>query len=192
MARSRDGFDGNVELDMVKLGEEFVELMTSVCGDRLLAGSQFLLEIGRYLVGNQGSMSPGPTTVRSHEERRSSLTGLCSTMAAAGSLGHMMKRNCPSGVVDRLGENANAPVTLIEPVCTPLDTLARDVKLSPTRGGDLAGVCQSGVCTLTASAVQFLSHPAPAEVLVQERPDRLIGRVACWSTAGEGDEAGVR
>jgi diaminopimelate decarboxylase len=42
--------------------------------------------------------------------------------------------------------------------------------------GDLVGVMQSGAYARTASPLGFLSHPAPAEVLVQEGKTRLIRR----------------
>jgi diaminopimelate decarboxylase len=52
-------------------------------------------------------------------------------------------------------------------LCTPLDVLGRKALLPPgTNVGDLIAVLQSGAYGLTASPVGFLSHPMPAEVLV--------------------------
>ncbi len=51
-------------------------------------------------------------------------------------------------------------------LCTPLDLLADKVELPPAEVGDLVVIFQSGAYGLTASPTAFLSHPAPAEVLV--------------------------
>ena len=51
-------------------------------------------------------------------------------------------------------------------LCTPLDLLGDNVSLPPAGIGDLIVVFQSGAYGLTASPTAFLSHPAPAEVLV--------------------------
>ncbi|MGH8718560.1 MAG: pyridoxal-dependent decarboxylase, exosortase A system-associated, partial [Burkholderiales bacterium] len=48
----------------------------------------------------------------------------------------------------------------------PLDLLADKMELAKTEPGDLIVVFQSGAYGLTASPAAFLSHPAPAEVLV--------------------------
>ena len=63
----------------------------------------------------------------------------------------------------------HAPMTqfpVVGPLCTPLDVLGRGVPLPAVEEGDLVGVFQSGAYGLTASPTAFLSHPAPAEVLV--------------------------
>jgi diaminopimelate decarboxylase len=57
-------------------------------------------------------------------------------------------------------------VTVVGCLCTPLDLLADDVPLPPAEPGDLVVVLQAGAYGLTASPTAFLSHPAPAEVLV--------------------------
>ena len=57
-------------------------------------------------------------------------------------------------------------VVVAGPLCTPLDTLARAADLPPLEAGDLVAVMQSGAYGLSASPVGFLSHKAPAEVLV--------------------------
>lgn len=187
-------FDADVELDMVKLGEELAELMTSVRSDAVLAGTQFLLEPGRYLVGESGVYVTRVNDIKISRGKTFVIVdgGMHHHLAASGNLGQVIKRNFPIAVVNRLGENAHSSVDVVGPLCTPLDTLARDVKLSPPRVGDLVGVFQSGAYALTASPVHFLSHPAPAEVLVQDGQDRLIRRRACWSTAADEDEAGVQ
>jgi diaminopimelate decarboxylase len=55
---------------------------------------------------------------------------------------------------------------VVGPLCTPLDTIGRSVKLPHLDADDLIGVFQSGAYGLSASPGGFLSRPTPAEVLV--------------------------
>ena len=58
------------------------------------------------------------------------------------------------------------PVSVVGCLCTPLDLLADEVALPQAEVGDLVVIFQAGAYGLTASPTAFLSHPAPAEVLV--------------------------
>ena len=57
-------------------------------------------------------------------------------------------------------------VSVVGCLCTPLDLLADEVALPQAEVGDLVVIFQAGAYGLTASPTAFLSHPAPAEVLV--------------------------
>ena len=57
-------------------------------------------------------------------------------------------------------------VTVVGCLCTPLDLLGDNVTLPRADVGDLIVLYQAGAYGLTASPTAFLSHPAPAEVLV--------------------------
>jgi diaminopimelate decarboxylase len=57
-------------------------------------------------------------------------------------------------------------VSVVGPLCTPLDLLADRMELPRAEVGDLIVVLQSGAYGLTASPLGFLSHPAPAEIIV--------------------------
>ena len=95
-------------------------------------------------------------------------------LAASGNLGQVIKRNFPIAVANRLGPGPRHSVDVVGPLCTPLDTLARDASMAVAEVGDLIGIFQSGAYGLTASPTGFLSHPTPAEVLVKEGIARLI------------------
>jgi diaminopimelate decarboxylase len=97
-------------------------------------------------------------------------------LAASGNLGQVIKRNFPIGVLNRLDDPQTEPVDVVGPLCTPLDTLGRDVRLPTAQVGDLVGVFQSGAYGRTASPMSFLSHATPPEVLVAGGVDRLIRR----------------
>ena len=57
-------------------------------------------------------------------------------------------------------------VSVVGPLCTPLDLLAERMELPKAEAGDLVVVFQSGAYGRSASPAAFLSHPAAAEVLV--------------------------
>ena len=75
-------------------------------------------------------------------------------------------------MTDAGGERAATAV--VGPLCTPLDMLARAAPLPPLAEGDLVAVLQSGAYGLTASPTGFLSHPMPAEVLIDGGQAELI------------------
>lgn len=121
-------------------------------------------ESGRYLVGEAGAYVTR-VLVRKRSRGKTFLVvdgGMHHHLAASGNLGAVLKKNFPVAVLDRPGP-ARERVTVAGPLCTPLDTLARDVKLPVMRPGDRLAVLQSGAYALSASPVGFLSRPAARE-----------------------------
>jgi diaminopimelate decarboxylase len=57
-------------------------------------------------------------------------------------------------------------VSVVGPLCTPLDLLADRMEMAKAEVGDLIVVFQSGAYGPSASPTGFLSHPGPVEVLV--------------------------
>jgi diaminopimelate decarboxylase len=69
-------------------------------------------------------------------------------------------------VINKLDESATETVDIVGPLCTPLDTLARDLEIPAAKVGDLVGIFQSGAYGRSASPLGFLSHPLPGEISV--------------------------
>ncbi len=159
--------DGELDLAAVKAGAE-----------RLFQGvdAHIVLEPGRFLAGPAGIYLARAVTVK--ESRGKTFVvldgGMNHHLAASGNLGQVIKRDYPVVNASRLREQASLPAAVCGPLCTPLDTIARDATVAPTRAGDLVAVLQSGAYGLTASPVGFLSHPMPAEVLVDGGKATLI------------------
>jgi diaminopimelate decarboxylase len=169
-------FPGEIELDMTKLREELRRLMTEIEGDRLLAGTRFLVEPGRYLVGEAGVYVTRINDIKVSRGKTFYIAdgGMNHHLAASGNLGQIIKRNFPIAVVNRLRGSAAHVVDVVGPLCTPLDTLAREVPMAHAEVGDLLGIFQSGAYGLTASPVGFLSHATPAEVMAGHGASELI------------------
>ncbi len=171
-------FANERELDMEKLREELGVLMAEIKGEELFTGTQFIIEPGRYLVGEAGIYITRVNDIKVSRGKKFLIVdgGMNHHLAASGNLGQTIKRNFPVAILNKLNEKALETVEVVGPLCTPLDILAREVPLPSAEVGDLVGIFQSGAYARTASPLGFLSHPTPAEVLVQNGEVRLIRR----------------
>ena len=169
-------FEGDPDLDLEAYGREVGALIAAL--DETFASTRFLVEPGRYLVGEAGIYVARILDVKSSRGRTYAVLdgGMNHHLAASGNLGQVIKRNFPVAVLNRLGEPTHQTVDVVGPLCTPLDVLARSVELPPLRVGDLVGIFQSGAYARSASPLGFLSHPAPPEVLVTDGKHREIRR----------------
>jgi diaminopimelate decarboxylase len=152
--------------------------MREIQCDRRFEKTRFMVEPGRYLVAEAGIYITRINDIKSSREKKFLIVdgGMHHHLAASGNLGQVIKRNFPLALVNKLQKESVETVDIVGPLCTPLDTLARDAQLPAAEVGDLMGIFQSGAYTLSASPSAFLSHPTPAEVLVSERSSCLIRR----------------
>ncbi len=159
-------FPGDLALDLTPISEN---LAKQVSGTRhRLPEAEIVLELGRYLVGEAGVYV---CEIVDRKVSRGELFlvtngGLHHHLAASGNFGQVIRKNFPVFVGNRMKASESEIANVVGPLCTPLDILANKAILPPTRIGDLIVVYQSGAYGLTASPTSFLSHPAPAEVLL--------------------------
>jgi diaminopimelate decarboxylase len=92
--------------------------------------------------------------------------GLHHHLAATGNFGQVLRRNYPVALGNRLTESTLEQVSVVGPLCTPLDVLAHKVTLPTASEGDLIVIFQSGAYGATASPQAFLGHPPCVEMLV--------------------------
>ncbi|RCV48388.1 type III PLP-dependent enzyme, partial [Marinitenerispora sediminis] len=166
-------FDGERDLDPVRLAEGLNPL---VAGFRAAhPATRLVLELGRYLTAPSGTYVVGVRhTKRSMGERFAVTDGGTHHHMAAVGIGSFVKRNFPMRLLNRTATEPAEPWHVTGPLCTPNDTLGRNVALPPLRPGDLLGVLRSGAYGLTASPTLFLGHGRPAEVLVHQGTPYLI------------------
>ena len=127
-----------------------------------------VVELGRYLVGEAG-VFVSRVIDRKESRGRTFLVvdgGLHHHLAASGNFGQVIRRNYPVSALtaDRSAEPET--VTIVGPLCTPLDTLGKDVVVPKCAVGDLIVIHQSGAYGPSASPVHFLGHPPPVELLL--------------------------
>ncbi len=171
--------DRALDLDTIRAGVP--DLKAALATDPLLANARIVLEPGRFLVGPAGLYVARVRAVKESRGSRFVITdgGMHHHLAASGNLGQVVKRDFPlASVVEKSGA-VRLPTVVVGPLCTPLDILARSAPLPPLRAGDLVAVLQSGAYALSASPTGFLSHPLPAEILVDSGKVTVIrGRAA--------------
>jgi diaminopimelate decarboxylase len=165
-------------LNTIQLKAALDILFKTVYDDPLFAGTQFMVEPGRYLVGEAGVYVCRVTDIKVSRGKKFLILdgGMHHHLAASGNLGQTIKRNYPVAVLNKLKEPAEETYDLAGPLCTPLDVLARGAKLPQIDVGDLIGVFQSGAYARSASPLGFLSHPPPPEVWVDGGRHCLIRR----------------
>jgi diaminopimelate decarboxylase len=159
-------FPGERPLDIEPIGRH---LATIVDAAKLqLPRAQLAIELGRFLVGEAGIYV---CRVVDRKVSRGAVFlvtdgGLHHHLAASGNFGQVIRKNYPVTIGNRVTSTTRERVSVVGPLCTPLDLLADAMELAPAQPGDLVVVFQSGAYGLTASPRAFLSHPEPLEVLV--------------------------
>ncbi len=166
------------ELDMEAFRQGLAALMGETQGDPLFAGTRFVVEPGRYLVGEAGIYVTRISDIKVSRGKKFLIVdgGMNHHLAASGNLGQTIKRNYPLALLNKLKAPAEETVDVVGPLCTPLDILARAAALPKAAVGDLVGIFQSGAYARSASPLGFLSHATPPEVWVSAGEDRLVRR----------------
>ena len=159
-------FPGDKPLDLAPIGAHLEDLLPEA--RKRLPEAEFVLELGRYLVGEAGiyvcrildrKISRGHVFLVTDG-------GLHHHLAASGNFGQVIRKNYPVFVGNKVVGRERETVSVVGPLCTPLDILADKLEMAKADVGDLIVVMQSGAYGLTASPTAFLSHPRPAEVLI--------------------------
>lgn len=160
--------DRALDLDTLRVGLN--DLMAEIEDDRYLRDTQFLVEPGRFLVGECGLYIARINDIKVSRGKTFAILdgGMHHHLAASGNLGQVIKRNYPIAAVSSLDSPPDSLVEVVGPLCTPLDTIARNIRLPKLQIGDLIGVFQSGAYAKTASPMGFLSHPTPPEIWIEE------------------------
>ena len=124
------------------------------------------MELGRYLVGEAGIYVCEVIDIKESRGEKFAVCdgGLHHHLAASGNFGQVIRKNYPVVAVESSDENG--VVSVVGPLCTPLDLLADRMALGRLDVGSLVAVLQSGAYGATASPKGFLSHPDCAEIVV--------------------------
>lgn len=133
-----------------------------------LPTAKLVIELGRYLVGNAGVYVTRVVDRKISRGKVFLVTdgGMNHHLAASGNLGQKIRKNYPLAIGTKMDNEVTELVTVVGPLCTPLDLLGDEVELAPAKPGDLVVIFQSGAYGLTASPTAFLGHPTPIEILV--------------------------
>ncbi|WP_405234368.1 pyridoxal-dependent decarboxylase, exosortase A system-associated [Lentisalinibacter salinarum] len=133
---------------------------------KALGDPEIIMELGRYLVGEAGIYVCRIIDIKESRGTRYAITdgGLHHHLAASGNFGQVIRKNYPVVAIER--RDTAEPVTVVGPLCTPLDLLGDKVTIHQLEAGSLVGILQSGAYGKTASPERFLSHPTCSEILL--------------------------
>lgn len=159
-------FPGEDHLKLDAIADNLDKLLPEA--KRKLPEANVIIELGRYLIGEAGiyvcqvidkKISRGHTFLVTNG-------GLHHHLAASGNFGQVIRKNYPVAIGNKMDSSEKEDVSVVGPLCTPLDLLGDKMELPKAEVGDLVVVFQSGAYGLTASPQNFLSHPHAIEVLV--------------------------
>jgi len=131
--------------------------------------TQFVLETGRYLVGEAGCYLTRVLYLKSSGGETIAICdgGMHHNLGACRHLGILGDHYEVARVSGRAPGGDERPYCLAGPLCTPHDTFARRAMLPTLAVGDLIAIFCSGAYGFTASPVHFISHDPPKEILIE-------------------------
>lgn len=161
-------FPGEERLELASIADNLDQLLNQY--HSTFGNSEIVMELGRHLVAEAGLYV---CEVVDRKESRGEIFivtngGLHHHLAASGNFGQVIRKNYPVCVGNKANRelaDEQEQVSIVGPLCTPLDILANKVTLPKMQEGDLVVVYQSGAYGMTASPQGFLSHPAAVEIL---------------------------
>ncbi len=159
-------FPGEARLDLAPIGANLAMLTDRARTE--LPDATLVIELGRFLVGEAGIFV---TRVLDRKLSRGQVFLVCDGglnhhLAASGNFGQVIRKNYPVAIGNKMAAAEKEPVTVVGPLCTPLDLLADRMMLPRAEPGDLVVIFQSGAYGASASPQAFLGHPPVKEVLV--------------------------
>lgn len=159
-------FPGEIALDLAPIGAGLATQVQRV--GAALPQARLSIELGRYLVGEAGIYVARVIDRKVSRGQVFLVTdgGLHHHLAASGNFGQVIRKNYPLAVGNRVTHEESEPVSVVGPLCTPLDLLGERIELPHAEVGDLIVVFKSGAYGRSASPEGFLSHPEVVEILV--------------------------
>lgn len=158
-------FAGDVSLDVERIGAALADRLTRRSG--ALGRSRFAIELGRWLVAEAGVYLTRIVDRKESGGETFLITdgGLNHQLAASGNFGTVVRRNYPLALARAIDAAPTETVSVVGPLCTPLDRLGDRIALPPAAPGDLVAIFLAGAYGASASPAGFLGHPSAAELV---------------------------
>ncbi len=163
--------DGEPELDVKALGAAMGKIRSRLLRSPLFEKTRFIIEPGRYLVGPSGVYISMITDLKKSRGRQFIITN--------GGIHHALipitlNKNYPTAIINKMDRRKTVECVVAGPLCVSPDQFSRKVRLPRPDIGDLIGIFNSGAYGFSAGMLSFLSHPTPAEALVDNKKLYLI------------------
>ncbi|WP_448212671.1 pyridoxal-dependent decarboxylase, exosortase A system-associated [Colwellia sp. MEBiC06753] len=160
-------FPGEKRLSLSNISDNLSQLIES---HKALANIEIIMELGRYLVGEAGVYVSKVVDIKDSRETCYVICdgGLHHHLANSGNFGQVIRKNYPVAIGNKMSDDQQhyQQISIVGPLCTPLDILADKVKLPKVAIGDYVVVFQSGAYGASASPQGFLSQPSLSEILL--------------------------
>jgi diaminopimelate decarboxylase len=165
-------FPGDTALEIQPIADNLEQLINNYPA---LKNQEIIIELGRYLVGESGIYI---SQVIDKKQSRGTHYLICNGglhhhLANSGNFGQVIRKNfpvriskCSSTKEMTLSEQIKEKVSIVGPLCTPLDILAEKIELPCAEIGDYVVILQSGAYGKSASPEAFLGHPVAKEILL--------------------------
>jgi diaminopimelate decarboxylase len=161
-------FAGQEEIDVDTLASEVGQALRQARADYpRLKDTRFILELGRFLIGTFGIYVSRVVDVKQTRGKRFVVLdgGMHHCFPATGFFGQLVKKNYPVVNLSR-AEAEPLAQELVGPLCTPMDSMARNITLPRLEIDDLVGILSAGAYCYSASPLLFLGHETPAEIVL--------------------------
>jgi len=124
-------FPGEQALDLAPIGAALADIVAEA-GERL-PHARIVLELGRYLVGEAGIYVCRVTDIKVSRGHTFLVAdgGLHHHLAASGNFGQVLRKNYPVVIGNRMDAPAGEPVSVVGPLCTPLDSQSPSASALP-------------------------------------------------------------
>lgn len=167
-------FDKEQVLDMMVLKNGMIEIMNenSAIFDNLYC----IFESGRYIVAEAGIYV---TSIVERKMCQQTTYLICdggtNHYANSAFLGRIIRGNFPVSVINRVSINDDEEcVTIVGPLCTPTDIIARNIFVKKSVANDLVIVKKAGAYGVTNSPLMFILNPYPTEVIISEEKKTFV------------------
>ena len=159
-------FNGDQPLDIAAVGAALKERFANLPPE--LTGTEFAIELGRYLVGEAGVYL---TRIVDRKESHGQVFlvtdgGLHHQLAASGNFGTVVRRNYPAAIATKFGAAPDEEASIVGCLCTPLDRLADQALLPRAEVGDIVAIFCAGAYGASASPSSFLGQGPARELLI--------------------------
>lgn len=165
-------FPGEERLTITPITNNLSNLMSEYRSE--LQNITLIMELGRYLVAEAGVYVSKIIDCKNSRGTNYLVCdgGLHHHLANSGNFGQVIRKNYPVAIGNKIEIDEGKPlfetenVSIVGPLCTPLDIIANNINLPKAIVGDYIVVYQSGAYGATASPQDFLSQPSLGEILL--------------------------
>ena len=161
-------FPNEKPVDLRSIGRELGTTLEA--RPAILENTQFVIELGRYLVGECGVYLCRIVDRKISHGEVFLITdgGLHHQLAASGNFGTVVRRNYPLAIATQFGAEVAEVASVVGCLCTPLDRLGDQIGVPQAHVGDLVAIFMAGAYGASASPSRFLGHPESRELMVNK------------------------